>query len=206
MRYTGPRNRIARREGVDLGLKTPGSKSHARLLKKIAVPPGQHGTRLRRKRSERGRQIRETQKLRYMFGITSKQLKNYFAKAVKTKGNTALYLCILLETRLDNVVYRLGFAPTRAAARQYTSHGHIKVNEKEVTIASYQVKINDIISFSSEKIQKTPLVQKSLDTKDYIMPVWLERKVNQGKVILKPGLEGVKEQVDLRLVIEYFSR
>lgn len=206
MRYTGPRNRLARREGVDLGLKTPGSKSHARLLKKIAVPPGQHGATLRRKRSERGRQIRETQKLRFLFGVTARQLKNYFSRAVKTKGNTGLYLSILLESRLDNVIYRLGFAPTRAAARQYVSHGHVKVNNETVTIPSYQIKVGDLISFANEKIQKTPVVQKMIEAKDYIVPGWLERTANQGKIIQKPAQEGIKDQVDLRLVIEYFSR
>src|SRR3989338_9888588 len=92
MRYTGPRNRISRREGMDLGLKTPGSKAHASLLRKLNILPGQHGTgtRRRRKQSERGKQLREKQKLRYMFGITEKQLKNYFKKAVAMKGNSAL--------------------------------------------------------------------------------------------------------------------
>src|SRR3989338_1026851 len=134
MRYTGPRNRISRREGMDLGLKTPGSKSHASLLKKMNVLPGQHGTRGRRKVSEYGKQVREKQKLRYMFGITEKQLKNYFQKAVKKTGNTGEYLSQYLEQRLDNVVYRLGFAPTRSAARQLVSHRHVRINDKILSI------------------------------------------------------------------------
>lgn len=206
MRYTGPKNRIARREGIDLGLKTPGSKSHSRLMKKIAVPPGQHGINKRKKVSERGRQIRETQKLRYMFGLSAKQLKNYFAKAVATKGNTALFLCALLESRLDNVVYRLGLAPTRAAARQFVSHGHIKVNDKKVTIPSYQLKAGDVVAFGSEKIQKAPVVQQTLETKDLILAPWLEKQASVGKLTEKPNESILKEQIDLRLVIEYFSR
>jgi len=206
MRYTGPKNRIAKREGIDLGLKTPGSKTHARLMKKIAVPPGQHGINKRKKVSERGRQIREAQKLRYMFGITTKQLKNYFSKAVATKGNTALFLCALLESRLDNIVYRLGFAPTRAAARQYVSHGHITIGGKRVTIPSYHIKLGEVIAFGSDKMQKTPVVQSMLEMKDLIMPTWLEKQAAVGKLIEKPNADILKEQIDLRLVIEYFSR
>jgi small subunit ribosomal protein S4 len=113
MRYTGPRNRIARREGLDLGLKTPGSKSQATLLKKLNVLPGQHGTRGRRKVSEHGRQLREKQKMRFMYGVTETQLKNYFGRSIKKTGNTALYMTQFLEKRLDTIVNRLGFVPTR---------------------------------------------------------------------------------------------
>lgn len=206
MRYTGPKNRIARRQGIDLGLKTPGSKSQARLLKKIAVPPGQHGLNKRRKVSERGNQIRETQKLRYMFGVTAKQLKNYFKKAIATKGNTALYLCTLLESRLDNTVFRLGFAPTRAAARQMTTHGHITIDGSVLNIPSYQVKVGDAITFKSEATQKIPAVLKMLEIKDLIIPHWLERQATVGKLLEKPNMDALKDQLDLRLVIEYFSR
>lgn len=206
MRYTGPKNRIARRQGIDLGLKTLGSKSQERLLKKIAVPPGQHGLNKRRKVSERGNQIRETQKLRFMFGITAKQLKNYFKKAVSTKGNTGLYLCTLLESRLDNTVYRLGFAPTRASARQLTTHGHITVNGKVLNIASYQVMPGDVVSFKTEKTQKIPAVVKMLEMKDLIIPHWLEKQASTGKLLEKPNMDALKGQIDLRLVIEFFSR
>ncbi len=206
MRYTGPKNRIARRQGIDLGLKTPGSKSHARLLKKIAVPPGQHGLNKRRKVSERGNQIRETQKLRFMFGVTAKQLKNYFKKAVSTKGNTALHLCELLESRLDNTVFRLGLTPTRAAARQMTTHGHITVNGRVLSIASYHVKIGDVVTFKSDKTEKIPAVVKMLEIKDGIIPHWLEKQATIGKLIEKPNMDALKDQIDLRLVIEYFSR
>lgn len=206
MRYTAPKNRIARRNGADLSLKTPGSKSHARLLKKIAVPPGQHGMNRRRKVSERGRQLRETQKLRFMFGVTAKQLKNYFAKAVAVKGNTSSFLSELLERRLDNVVYRLGFAPTRAAARQFVTHGHMKVNGSVVSIASYKMKAGDVVTFKEKSLDKSPVVQAMLEAKDLIIPAWLERQGAVGKLLEIPSAEGLKDQVDLRLVIEYFSR
>src|SRR5437016_5710209 len=131
MRSLESKNKTARREGMDLGLKTSGSKSHASLLKRINVLPGQHGARGRRKVSEHGKQLREKQKLRFIFGITEKQLKKYFTLAKKKKGNTALFLSLYLEKRLDNVVYRLGFAPTRASARQLITHGHMRVNAKK---------------------------------------------------------------------------
>jgi len=206
MRYTGARNRISRREGIDLGLKTPGSKSHARLLRKINITPGQHGTKKKRKRSERGMQLREKQKLRYIFGVTEKQCKNYFKTAKEKTGNTAFYLAKFLEKRLDNIVYRLGFAPTRAAARQLVSHRHIKINDNVVSIASYQVQVGEKISFSSEKTIKIPYIEKQLSNKDMILPPWLERQAVVGKLIAEPNEELISKQINLRLVIEFYSR
>lgn len=206
MRYTGPKNRIARREGIDLGLKTPGSKSHAQLLRRLNVPPGQHGIKKRRKLSERARQLREKQKLRFLFGLTEKQLKKYFEKASFKKGNTALYVGQFLEKRLDNIVYRLGFAPTRAAARQLVRHGHIAVKDKKLSIPSYQVKAGEMIGFLTEKSQKIPYIEKSLSNKDIIVPSWLEKKAIAGKLITEPTNEEIEKQVNLRLVIEYYSR
>lgn len=206
MRYTGPKNRIARREGIDLGLKTPGSKSHAQLLRKLNIPPGQHGTKKRRKVSERAHQLREKQKLRFLFGLTEKQLKNYFGKASFKKGNTALYVGQFLEKRLDNIVYRLGFAPTRASARQLVRHGHIAVNDKKLSIPSYQVKTGEMIGFLSEKSQKIPYIEKSLTNKDIIIPSWLEKKATMGKLVSDPTNNEIEKQVNLRLVIEYYSR
>ena len=206
MRYTGPRNRIARREGIDLGLKTHGSKSHARLLKKLGVLPGQHGVSKRRKTSDHGLQLREKQKLRYTYGISEAQLQNYFKKAIVKKGNTSIYLTQLLESRLDNVVYRLGFAPTRSAARQIVSHGHIKVNNGIVNISSYQVNVDDIISFSNEKMTKVPYIEKALTNKDVLVPEWLEKKGTVGKITAVPSTEEIQKSVNLRLVVEFYSR
>lgn len=207
MRYVGPKNRIARREGTDLGLKTPGSKSHARLLKRLNILPGQHGAKGgRRKVSEHASQLREKQKMRYMFGVSEKQLKRYFKKSVKKKGNTAFFLSQRLEARLDNIVFRLGFSPTRASARQLVGHRHIKVNDRIVTIPSYQVKVNDIISFSSESPTKIGYVEKSLMNKDIVLPKWLERKASVGKLISEPTAEEIEKQITLRSIIEYYSR
>lgn len=207
MRYTGPKNRIARREGVDLGLKTPGSKSHANLLKKISVPPGQHGAGRRvKKMSERGKQLRETQKLKYIFGISAKGLTRYFRMAVKKTGNTGLFMSQFLEKRLDNVVFRLGFAPTRAAARQLVNHKHFKVNDKVVGIPSMQMRIGDVVTFTDGKTEKIPAVEKALENKDLFVPAWLERKAVVGKLVAEPTAELIEKQIILRLVIEYFSR
>jgi len=206
MRYIGPKNRIARREGVDLGLKTLGSKSHARLLKKLNVPPGQHGAKGKRKVSERGVQMREKQKLRFTFGISETQLKNYFKTAIVKKGNTAFYLSQFLEKRLDNIVYRLGFAPTRAAARQLVNHGHFKVDDKKISIPSYQVKVNQTVTFAKEKSLKIPYIEKSIANKDTILPAWLEKKAVVGKLISEPTNDEIIKQTNLRLIIEYYSR
>jgi len=206
MRQTGPKNRIARKEGIDLGLKTPGTKTHANLLKKINVPPGQHGTSRRRKVSERGKQLHEAQRLKYIFGTNMSQMKSYFKRAVKKTGNTGFFLSQFLERRLDNIVYRLGFAPTRASARQLVNHGHMKINDKKVDIASYQVKKMDIISFADEKSTKIPAIEKSISNKDIILPSWLERKGVVGKMISEPTSDLIEKQILLRLVIEYFSR
>ena len=206
MRYTGPRNRIARREGIDLGFKTPGSKSHERLLKKLNVPPGQKGSRGRRKFSDHSRQLREKQKLRYLFLVTQNQLKKYFKKSVIKKGNTALYLAKFLEKRLDNVVFKTGMAPTRASARQLVAHKHIKVNDKAISIPSYEVKKGDIITFSNERSTKIPYIEKMLTNKDIMLPSWLERKATMAKMIDEPSSIEIDKQINLRLVIEHFSR
>jgi len=207
MRHIGPKNRLARREGIDLGLKTVGTKSHANLLKKINIPPGQHGTGGRiKKLSERGKQLREAQKLKYIFGLSSKQLKKYFTFAVKKTGNTGLFMSQFLEKRLDNIVYRLGFAPTRAAARQLICHKHMKVNDKRTGIPSMQLRIGDVVTFVDEASQKIPAIEKALSNKDVINASWIERKANAGKLIAEPTAELIEKQIILRLVIEYFSR
>lgn len=206
MRYTGPKNRISRREGIDLGLKTPGSKAQASLLKKINILPGQHGTKGRRKVSDHGKQLREKQKLRFYFGLTESQMKKYFKKAVRKTGNTGLFLCQALEKRLDNIVYRLGMAPTRASARQLVTHRHIKVNSKSVGSPSYVVKIGDQIEFAKTSTTKIPAIEKAVGNKDLILPTWLLRKGAVGKLNAETTSELIENQFNLRLVIEFYSR
>jgi len=208
MRYTGPRNKVSRREGVDLGLKTPGTKGHATLLKKLTLKPGQHGmgTRKRKKQSERGKQLREKQKLRFMFGVTETQLKNYYNESVNTKGNTGVILGQLLEQRLDNVIYRLGFAPTRASSRQLVNHGHVVVDSNVVSIASYRVKVGDKVAFKGDKAAKIPYIETQMANETQIVPDWLERKADKGKVAKMPDSQNIEKQVNMRSVIEFYSR
>lgn len=206
MRYTGPKNKVARREQTDLGMKTLGSKAHASLLKRLNVLPGQHGTRTRRKVSERGKQLREKQKLRMLFGITESQLKNYYKKAQQMKGNTSVLLGNFLEQRLDNVVYRLGFAPTRASARQLVSHKHVKVNKKTLNISSYHVTQKDKVSLNSEDTKKIPYIESHLANKSIIIPKWLTKKNEVGQIVSDPTDEEIGNQVNMRSVIEYYSR
>ncbi|QQS43937.1 30S ribosomal protein S4 [Candidatus Roizmanbacteria bacterium] len=206
MRYTGPKNKVSRRESADLGLKTTGSKAQASLLKKINILPGQHGTRFRRKSSEHARQLREKQKLRFLFGVTEKQLKGYFDTASRRRGNTAIFLGELLERRLDNVVYRLGFAPTRAAARQLVSHGHIKVNEKVLDIPSYLVQVDEKITFASDDSKKIPYIEEFRGQNDITFPEWVELKKDMGVLTKTPDNSIIEQQVNLRLVIEFYSR
>lgn len=207
MRYTGPRNKIARREGMDLEMKTPGSKAQASLLRKINVAPTQHTRGRRRKKvSERGRQLREKQKLRFMFGVSEKQLKQYYKTAVASKGNTGTILATLLERRLDNAVYRSGFAPTRAAARQLVNHRHITVNGKVLSIASHELRKGDVLGFKKEATTKIPYIEQVLSNKSQmITPDWIERKANSTK-ISEPTSETIEKQVNMRSIIEYYSR
>lgn len=204
MRYTKAKVRIVRKFGVDLGLKSPGTKSYERMLRKINIRPGQHGKK-RQVLTEYGRQLLEKQKIKYMFGINERQMKRYFEKAVKQKGDTALFLAQLLEKRLDNVVYRLGFAPTRASARQLVSHRHIKVNDKVINIASYQVKVGDRITFRKKESTEIPYVKKMLE-EQVVLPKWLKREGLVGEVIAEPTQEDIEKVVDLRMVIDFYSR
>jgi len=206
MRYTGPKNKVSRRENTDLGLKTTGSKAQASLLKKINILPGQHGTRYRRKQSEHARQLREKQKLRFLFGVTEKQLKRYFDIASRRRGNTAIFLGELLERRLDNIVYRLGLAPTRAAARQLVSHGHIKVNDKVLDIPSYLVRENETVTFTNDDSKKIVYIEAFREQSDITIPEWVELKKDTGVLTKAPDNSIIEQQVNLRLVIEFYSR
>lgn len=207
MRYTGPKNRLARREGVDLGLKTVGSKAHKNLLKKIAVTPGQQGkSKRRRKMTDYGLQLRQKQKLKRTYGISEKQMKNYFKKGSRKIGNTGDFIIRYLETRLDNVVYRLGFTPTRAMARQLVSHGHIAVNSKKNNIPSYEVKIGDKISFVKVQSLTIPVVASMVAKTDIIIPVYLVRKEEVGELKSYPQREDLSESSNIQSVVEFYSR
>ncbi|MAG59567.1 30S ribosomal protein S4 [Candidatus Woesebacteria bacterium] len=198
MRYTGPKDRLSRREGVDLFGK--GSR-----LTRLAVPPGMHGPRGWNKRSEYGRQLREKQKVKRLYGVTERQFRRYFAQAEKLKENTGESLIRLLERRLDNVVYRLGFVPTRSAARQIVGHGHVLVDEKKVNIPSYQVNEGQVVALDT-KAQAIPEIKELLSGKGTKPVSWLERKVAVGKIKSLPSREEVVEPISEQDIVEFYSR
>ena len=204
-RYTGPKNRLARREGIDLGLKTIGSKSHASLLRRLNVPPGQHGARGKRKQSDYGLQLREKQKVKHIYGVLERQFRRYFEHARKGRGNTGEKLLEFLERRLDNTVFRAGLAPTRASARQLISHGHVLVNGKKVTIPSYSVTAESVISLKSKALE-IPAVKKMIDEKTFTPAGWISRQGPVGKVDRVPVRTDVKEDITEQFIVEHYSR
>ena len=206
-RYTGPKFKLDRREGENLFLKGKRSVSGKHPIdKKGAVPPGQHGhRRVRKKFSDFGLQLREKQKVKRMYGVLERQFRRYFKEASKEKGNTGVALLQTLETRLDNVVYRLGFAPSRAAARQLVTHGHILVNGKKVDIPSFSAKTRDIITLT-DKAQKLVMVSDALALKGDVLPTWLSRKGLVGKVNNVPPAEDIETIANEQLIVEYYSR
>lgn len=196
-RYTGPKDRLSRREGVDLFGK--GVK-----LTRLTVPPGMHGQKGYRKKSQYSVQLREKQKVKRLYGVLEKQFKRYVDEAFRSRGNTGEKLLSLLERRLDNVVYRLGFAPTRPSARQYVGHCHVLVNGKKVNIPSYQVKVGDTISLTTQGT-KIPAVSKSIK-EDLKIPGWLQRKAVVGKVKKLPVSDDVSEPISTQDIVEFYSR
>lgn len=197
-KYRGPKDRLSRREGFDLFGK--GAK-----LTRLTVPPGVHGPKGTRRLSQYGKQLREKQKVKRLYGLMEKQFKGYVQKAFKAKENTGEVLLSLLERRLDNVVFRLGFAPTRPAARQIVSHKHVLVNGKKVNIASYQVKVGDIVTLDKTAIE-IPAVKNLLKNPDIKAPKWLERKAAAGKVKTLPKRDDVTEPIFEQDIVEYYSR
>lgn len=198
-RYTGPKHRLARRFGVNILDKTS-----ITLARRLNIPPGMHGAKRKSQLSEFGQQLKEKQKAKAVYGVLEKQLKRLIDTVEKRKGDTGEMLISLLETRLDSIVYRLGFAKTRFQARQLVSHGHIRVNDKKVTIPSYQVLENDIISLSS-KMQKNPVVVAQLKESRNLL-AFLKRMGASGKLERIPKREDVEVPFNTQVIIEYYSR
>jgi small subunit ribosomal protein S4 len=197
-RYTGPKDRLSRREGFDLYGR--GAK-----LTRLNVPPGMHGPKGKRSKSQYGRQLREKQKVKRLYGLMERQFRKYADTALKSRGNTGEKLISLLERRLDNVVYRLGFVPTRVSGRQTVSHRHVLVNGKKVNIPSYSVAVGDTISLTA-KAAEIPAIKKSLEQKDVKIPGWLKRKAIVGQMIAEPIREDVAEPISEQDIVEYYSR
>lgn len=202
-RYTKSKHKLARREGINLIDKTTGNQA-ASLARRLNIKPGVHGMKRARKLSEFGQQLREKQRAKNMYGVLEKQFANLVHDVQKMKGDTSEQIVARLEQRLDNVVYRLGFAKSRFMARQFVSHGHVLVNGKKLTIPSYTVKTGDVISLS-EKIQKNPDVVKLFAEDKVILP-YLERKATAGKLVRLPKREDVEVPFDVQMIIEYYSR
>jgi small subunit ribosomal protein S4 len=205
-RDTDAKCRRCRREGVKLFLK--GERCYSPkcpIERKGAVPPGEHGTRGRKRLSEYGQQLREKQKARRLYGVLERQFRRYFEKAAKNPQATGEVLLQLLESRLDNLVFRLGLAPSRSVARQLVSHGHVYVNEKRVNIASFQVKPGDTIRLG-EKAMKIPAVEKNWSERSKNLPSWLQRKGPVGKITRLPNRKEVESGIDDKLIVEYYSR
>lgn len=198
-KYNGPKDRLSRREGVDLFGK--GAK-----LTRLNITPGMHGPKGQMKApSQFGKQLREKQKVKRMYGILEKQFGIYVEKALKSKGNTGEALLVLLEKRLDNVVYRLGFAESRPMARQIVSHRHVLVNGQRINIPSYQVKQGDVISLTG-KIMETPVVKKLLGLEEFTIPSWLERKAGVGTISKEPTRSDISELISEQDIVEFYSR
>ena len=205
-RYIGPVCRLCRREGVKLFLK--GEKCITKcILDRRRKPPGQHGE-LRRKQTEYGKRLREKQKLRRIYNVHEEQFVRYFEMATKMPGNTGENFLQLLERRLDNVVYRLGFALSRNHARQLVVHGHITVNGRTVDIPSYLVDVGDVISVK-EDMRDNPDVQRALEVRgEWTVPKWLSRDAETltGRVLSLPTRDQIDVPVDENLVVEFYSR
>lgn len=200
-RYTGPKHRLARREGFNILEKVSTS-----LDRRLNIPPGQHGPRgSRRRLSEFGQQLREKQKVKRMYGVLERQFRRYMSEAQKRKGETGTVLLSLLERRLDNVVYRLRLAKTRTMARQLVGHGHVYVNNKKVTIPSYQVREDEVITLGPKALNM-PVVKVSLEDKDISLPNWLTRQGPVGKIKALPSRDDIETSIQEQLIVEYYSR
>ena len=199
-RYTGPKSRIARRFGEPIF-------GADKVLSKRNFPPGQHGNNRRRKTSEYGIMLAEKQKARYTYGILEKQFRLMFEKAARTSGITGEILLQNLESRLDNIVYRLGIAPTRAAARQLVNHRHIVVDGKVVGIASYSVAPGQIVGVR-ERSKSLEVISEALAGFNHSKYPWLEWDENSksGKYLHKPERADIPENIKEQLIVEFYSK
>lgn len=206
-RYTGPSCRLCRRENTELFLKGDRCYTDKCAIKRRNYPPGQHGQG-RSKTSDYGVQLREKQKVKRMYGLLEKQFRGYFERADRMKGVTGTNLLTLLERRLDNVVYRLGFASSRAESRQLVSHGHFTLNGRKATIPSMQVKTGDRIELR-EKSHKVVQINESLDAVVRRgIPQWLEleRDAFKGSVKVLPVREDISTPIQEQLIVELYSK
>jgi len=204
-RYIGPKCKLSRRVGTDLLLK-----SRARSLDskcKLDTPPGQHGARKPRLSDYAG-QLREKQKLKQMYGVLERQFHNYYVKATTQKGATGFNLLLMLEQRLDNVIYRMGFGRTRSEARQMVSHGAVEVNGKRVNIASYQVKVGDVVSIREKSRNQSRIAESFSIATQAGMPDWIDvdEKGLKGTFKALPTRDQILPDINESLVVELYSK
>ncbi|OQW87396.1 MAG: 30S ribosomal protein S4 [Rhodoferax ferrireducens] len=205
-RYLGPKAKLSRREGTDLFLKSArrsiGDKA------KFDSKPGQHGRTSGARTSDFGLQLREKQKVKRMYGVLEKQFRRYFEEADRRKGNTGSNLLFLLETRLDNVVYRMGFGSTRAEARQLVSHKAILVNGKSVNIPSYMVKVGDVLSLREKSAKQNRVVEALQLAQQVGMPAWVDVNMDKAQGVFKavPDRDQFAADVNESLIVELYSR
>ena len=205
-RYVGPNCRFCRREGTKLFLKGERCALEKCAFERRSYAPGQHGQRLRRKQSNYSVQLRAKQQLARLYGIREGQFRGYYKESTRVPGVSGENLLRLLESRLDNVVYRLGFAPSRKAARQLVRHNHIVVNDRRVNIPSFLTSPGDVIKIE-DKSRQIDIIHESLRRSRELVP-WLSvDKVNlQGSVLEKPNREDIPTVAEEQVVIEFYSR
>ena len=205
-RYIGPKCKLSRREGTDLSLKSTRRSLDSKC--KLDSKPGQHGRTSGARTSDYGVQLREKQKVKRMYGVLEKQFRRYFAEASRRKGNTGETLLQLLESRLDNVVYRMGFGSTRSEARQLVSHKAILVNGQAVNIPSYSVKVNDVVSVR-EKSKTQARIRESVGLAEQMgFPVWgsVDSKKLEGALKSVPDRSDLSQEINESLIVELYSR
>jgi small subunit ribosomal protein S4 len=206
-RYIGPTCKLARREGVDLELKSPARGLESKC--KLNQPPGQHGASRRVRLSDYALQLREKQKVRRIYGVLERQFRNYYKAAAQQKGATGENLLRLLESRLDNVVYRMGFAVTRAQARQLVSHKAISVNGKTVNIPSYRVQPEDVIAIRTKakeqlRVKEAVTLSQEMD----LVPAWIEVDTTKLEGVFKahPDRDQLSPSINENLIVELYSK
>lgn len=207
-RYTGPVCRLCRREGMKLFLKGERCYTGKCAIDRRAYAPGQHGQARAKKPTEYGLQLREKQKARRMYGVMEKQFRNYFDLAARKKGMAGENLLVLLERRLDNVVFHLGFASSRPEARQLVNHGHFTINGKKVDIASYSVRVGETVAVKEGSKSSPRLKQLLENLGSRTVPGWLSLDANTaaGTVVALPTREDIQIPIQEHLIVEKYSR
>ena len=207
-RYRGPVCRLCRREGEKLFLKGDRCSTQKCGIERRAYPPGEHGRDRRLRITPYGLQLREKQKTRRIYGVLEKQFRNYFKQAARMPGVTGENLLQILEVRMDNIVYRLGFAPSRPSARQLVLHGHLAVNGRKVSVTSFRVRPGDVISIR-EQSRKIPIIQDSIETRaGRNLPEYLEAntKTMQGRLLRTPARETIPITVKENMIVVLYSK